>query len=166
MHEWVGQTWHLKNFYCPNSLGTSLDAKNILKNFLSCLVSEIQLFVYIFGWISKWRPEVRKGSALISIALELKNLEHKDMTVILCFSCAKLEFTSLLNKPVEKNLVFKDFDVLFFKYSDRKKEIIKEIGHLTTRICCFHFMKNISLQFVCCLNEFLWKISQKSSLKN
>ena len=94
-------------------------------------------------------------AALVSIALELKNLEHKDMTVILCFSCAKLEFTSLLNKPVEKNLVFKDFDVLFFKYSDRKKEKIKEIGHLTTRICCFHFMKNISLQFVCCLNEFL-----------
>ena len=96
-----------------------------------------------------------EAAALVSIALELKNLEHKDMTVILCFSCAKLEFTSLLNKPVEKNLVFKDFDVLFFKYSDRKKEKIKEIGHLTTRICCFHFMKNISLQFVCCLNEFL-----------
>ena len=32
------------------------------KIFLSCLVSEIQLFVYIFGWISKWPPEVRKGS--------------------------------------------------------------------------------------------------------
>ena len=32
------------------------------KIFLSCLVSEIQLFVYIFGWISKWLPEVRKGS--------------------------------------------------------------------------------------------------------
>ena len=31
------------------------------KNFLPCLVSEIQLFVYIFGWISKWPPEVRKG---------------------------------------------------------------------------------------------------------
>ena len=32
------------------------------KKFLSCLVSEIQLFVYIFGQISKWLPEVRKGS--------------------------------------------------------------------------------------------------------
>ena len=32
------------------------------KIFLSCLVSEIQLFVYIFGQISKWPPEVRKGS--------------------------------------------------------------------------------------------------------
>ena len=30
--------------------------------FLSCLVSEIQLFVYIFGQISKWPPEVQKGS--------------------------------------------------------------------------------------------------------
>ena len=30
--------------------------------FLSCLVSEIQLFVYIFGRNSKWPPEVRKGS--------------------------------------------------------------------------------------------------------
>ena len=32
------------------------------KNFLPCLVSEIQLFVYIFGRNSKWSPEVRKGS--------------------------------------------------------------------------------------------------------
>ena len=32
------------------------------KNFLPCLVSEIQLFVYIFGQISKWPPEVQKGS--------------------------------------------------------------------------------------------------------
>ena len=36
--------------------------KYLEKIFLSCLVSEIQLFVYIFGWISKWPPEVRKGS--------------------------------------------------------------------------------------------------------
>ena len=32
------------------------------KNFLPCLVSDIQLFVYIFGRNSKWLPEVRKGS--------------------------------------------------------------------------------------------------------
>ena len=31
------------------------------KIFLSCLVSEIQLFVYIFGRNSKWLPEVWKG---------------------------------------------------------------------------------------------------------
>ena len=33
-----------------------------LKSFLSCLVSELQLFVYIFGQNSKWPPEVQKGS--------------------------------------------------------------------------------------------------------
>ena len=27
MHEWVGRTWHLKIFYCPNRLGISWDAK-------------------------------------------------------------------------------------------------------------------------------------------
>ena len=32
------------------------------KIFLPCLVSEIQLFVYIFGQNTKWPPEVRKGS--------------------------------------------------------------------------------------------------------
>ena len=32
------------------------------KFFLPCLVSEIQLFVYIFGQNTKWPPEVRKGS--------------------------------------------------------------------------------------------------------
>ena len=32
------------------------------KIFLPCLVSEIQLFVYIFGQNTKWLPEVRKGS--------------------------------------------------------------------------------------------------------
>ena len=37
--------------------------KYLEKIFLSCLVSEIQLFVYIFGLKnSKWPPEVRKGS--------------------------------------------------------------------------------------------------------
>ena len=30
--------------------------------FLPCLVSEIQLLVYIFGQNTKWPPEVRKGS--------------------------------------------------------------------------------------------------------
>ena len=30
--------------------------------FLACLVSEIQMFVYIFGQNSKWPPEVQKGS--------------------------------------------------------------------------------------------------------
>ena len=36
--------------------------KYLKKNFLSCLVSEIQLFVYIFGQNTKWPPEVWKGS--------------------------------------------------------------------------------------------------------
>ena len=58
MHEWVGQTWHLKNFYCPNSLGISWDAKNILKNFfykalkrkiLSTHISFFQVFFALSG---------------------------------------------------------------------------------------------------------------------
>ena len=36
--------------------------KYLEKNSLSCLVSEIQLFVYMFGQNSKWLPEVRKVS--------------------------------------------------------------------------------------------------------
>ena len=36
--------------------------KYLEKNFLPCLVSEIQLFVYIFGQNSKWPPKFRKGS--------------------------------------------------------------------------------------------------------
>ena len=36
--------------------------KYLEKISLSCLVSEIQLFVYIFGQNSKWPPEVRKVS--------------------------------------------------------------------------------------------------------
>merc|ERR1712020_305190 len=35
--------------------------KYLAKIFLSCLVSEIQLFVYIFGQNSKCPPEVSKG---------------------------------------------------------------------------------------------------------
>ena len=31
MHEWVSQTWHLKKWNFPKSLGTSWDAKNIFK---------------------------------------------------------------------------------------------------------------------------------------
>ena len=36
--------------------------KYLEKIFLSRLVSELQLFVYIFGRISKWPTEVQKGS--------------------------------------------------------------------------------------------------------
>ena len=57
-------------------------------------------------------------AAFVSIVLISQIFEHKDIKVILSFSCAKSEVTLLLNKPVEKNMVFKDFDVLFFKYSD------------------------------------------------
>ena len=45
LQERVGAIGHLKNFYHK-----------------TCLVLEIQLFVYIFGRNSKWPPEVRKGS--------------------------------------------------------------------------------------------------------
>ena len=62
MSEWAGPGTS-KIFIVPKSLGTLWDEEICKKKFfLSCLVSEIQLFVYIFGWISKWPPEVWKGS--------------------------------------------------------------------------------------------------------
>ena len=41
---------------------------------------------------------------------------------MLSVSYAKLDFAWLLNKTVEKTWLFKDFDVLFLKYSDWKKK--------------------------------------------
>ena len=58
------------------------------------------------------------SAAPASIVLELKNLEHENITVIVSSRWAKLDFTWLVNKTVEKNVVFKDFDVLFLKCSD------------------------------------------------
>ena len=42
------------------------------------------------------------SAALASIALELKNLEHENITVIVNSRCAKLDFTWLVHKTVEK----------------------------------------------------------------
>ena len=48
--------------------------KYLEKFFLSCLVSEIQLFVCIFGRNSKWPPEVRKYLMIkINFGLNLKH---------------------------------------------------------------------------------------------
>ena len=52
-----------QKFLLSQKFGPLMGWRNMEKKiFLSCLVFEIQLFVYIFGWISKWPPEVRKGS--------------------------------------------------------------------------------------------------------
>ena len=61
MSEWAGLGTS-KIFIVPTVQVPHEMQKISWKNFLSCLVSEIQLFVYIFGQNSKWRPEVRKGS--------------------------------------------------------------------------------------------------------
>ena len=60
---WEGGTdWAPQKFLLSQQFRYFMRCKKYLKkNFLSRLVSEIQLFVYIFGWISKWPPEVRKG---------------------------------------------------------------------------------------------------------
>ena len=58
-----GLVWAPQKFLLSQKFRQLMRCKKYLeKIFLSCLVSEIQLFVYIFGWISKWPPEVRKGS--------------------------------------------------------------------------------------------------------
>ena len=58
-----------------------------------------------------------------------------------------------------KNVAVKDFDVLFLIWlrvkNWRKLKQIKVIARLTPRKCCFHFTKNISLQLICFLNEFI-----------
>ena len=51
MHESVGHIWHLKNFYCPNSLGTSWDAKNILKK-IFILLSFWDTAVCLHFWVN------------------------------------------------------------------------------------------------------------------
>ena len=52
-----------QKFLLPQQFRYLMRCKKYLeKIFLSCLISEIQLFVYIFGQNSKWPPEVRKGS--------------------------------------------------------------------------------------------------------
>ena len=57
-----GTDWAPQKFLLSQQFRYFMRCKKYLKkNFLSRLVSEIQLFVYIFGWISKWPPEVRKG---------------------------------------------------------------------------------------------------------
>ena len=63
-HAWVsGPDLAPQNFLLSQQFRHLMRCKKYLeKNFLSCLVSEIQLFVYIFRQNSKWPPEVGKGS--------------------------------------------------------------------------------------------------------
>ena len=60
-------------------------------------------------------------TASVSIALIRQIFEHENITEELysgsAVSYAKLDLM-LLNKTAEKNVVFKDFDVLFLKCSD------------------------------------------------
>ena len=55
MQERVGQIWHLKNFYCPNSLGTSWDAKNIFKK-IFILLSFWDTAVCLHFWVNFKTP--------------------------------------------------------------------------------------------------------------
>ena len=55
--------------------------KYLEKNFLSCLVSEIQLFVYIFGRISKWLTEVQKGSPVKVFEVSYYQKNFQPLTV-------------------------------------------------------------------------------------
>ena len=67
----------------------------------------------------------------------------------------------LQNNLSETNVVFADFDLLFFQLLRQKKEENlkknKVIRILTSRTCFSRFRKNISLQFICFLNEFVQK---------
>ena len=61
---WVsGSVLAPQKFLLSQEFRHLMKCKKYLENFfLPCLVSEIQLFVYIFGQNSKWTPEVRKGA--------------------------------------------------------------------------------------------------------
>ena len=55
--------------------------KYLEKIFLSCLVSEIQLFVYIFGRILKWPTEVQKGSPVKFFEVSYYQKNFQPLTV-------------------------------------------------------------------------------------
>ena len=55
--------------------------KYVNKICLPCLVSEIQLFVYIFGRISKWPTEVQKGSPVKFFEVSYYQKNFQPLTV-------------------------------------------------------------------------------------
>ena len=61
-------------------------------------------------------------TALVSIALIRRIFEHKNITVIILCQLCQIILCMVTNKTVEKNVVFRYFDVLFLKYSDWKKK--------------------------------------------
>ena len=101
MHESVGQIWHLKNFYCPNSLGTSWDAKNILKKFfyLASFLRYSCLFTFL-GKIQNGRQRSEKG-------------HHSSF---LKFSITKIFFSSLQFIKVKIEGVWKCLMIFLFTF--------------------------------------------------
>ena len=61
-------------------------------------------------------------AAPVSFALKRQILEHEKVTVMLSSCFSKFNHACLENNSSETNVVFADFDVLFFNDSDRKKE--------------------------------------------
>ena len=53
---------------------------------------------------------------------ELWLFEHENITVIILCQLCQIILCMVTNKTVEKNVVFRYFDVLFLKYSDWKKK--------------------------------------------
>ena len=76
------------------------------KKFLPCLVSEIQLFVYIFGQNSKWPPEVQKASHVkfFVVSCYQKFFKHVEIfEVLLVIEQILLLLTTLLEDLVNFN---------------------------------------------------------------
>ena len=61
-------------------------------------------------------------SALVSIAPKRTILEHKKVTVMLSSCFSKFNHMCLQNNLSETNVVFADFDLLFFQLLRQKKE--------------------------------------------
>ena len=102
--------------------------KYLEKNFLSCLVSEIQLFVYIFGWISKWPPEVRKGSLVkfFEVSYYQKNFQPPTVHNSEDRGGVKMPydflFTFVTFNQQTADLEKKDYSLEWLTYQDKRVE--------------------------------------------
>ena len=112
MHESVGQIWHLKNYYCPNSLGTSWDAKNILKKFfyLAWFLRYSCLFIFLgkiqnsrqrsigspvkFFDVSLFSPTLFDWKKNLTRKLAWKEIMHPLLWALLAHQAGIIEFCS------------------------------------------------------------------------
>ena len=126
--------------------------KKYLKNFfLSCLVSEIQLFVYIFGWNSKWPPEVQKGSPVKFFEVSyyqnfFSPLQFIKVKIVGVWNCPMIFVFTFVTTYKSTNSWLRKKTIVWHQNDFGRQEIFSKFSSILLKYVLY-LLKNIFRQF-------------------